>query len=99
MADLEEMGLLSQPHPSAGRVPTDKAFRYYVDSILNVRDLTQKQRERIKRSYHPSKANITDTLKETGKDYTYQPSHASCWYPAQSPSLVKTAAELTVCGH
>jgi len=65
MADLEELGLLSQPHPSAGRVPTDKAFRYYVDSILNVRDLTQRQRERIKRSYHPSKADITDTLKET----------------------------------
>ncbi|HXH27420.1 MAG TPA: heat-inducible transcriptional repressor HrcA [Candidatus Polarisedimenticolia bacterium] len=36
MADLEEMGLLSQPHTSAGRVPTDKGYRYYVDSLLKV---------------------------------------------------------------
>ncbi len=33
MADLEEMGYLAQPHTSAGRVPTDKAYRYYVDSF------------------------------------------------------------------
>jgi heat-inducible transcriptional repressor len=33
MADLEEMGYLSQPHASAGRVPTDKAYRFYVDSF------------------------------------------------------------------
>ncbi|HXH84191.1 MAG TPA: heat-inducible transcriptional repressor HrcA [Candidatus Tectomicrobia bacterium] len=33
MADLEEMGYLVQPHPSAGRVPTDKAYRFYVDSF------------------------------------------------------------------
>ena len=34
MSDLEEMGFLSHPHTSAGRVPTDKAYRFYVDSIL-----------------------------------------------------------------
>jgi heat-inducible transcriptional repressor len=33
MADLEEMGLLSQPHTSAGRVPTERGYRYYVDSL------------------------------------------------------------------
>ena len=33
MADLEEMGFLSQPHTSAGRVPTDKGYRFYVDSL------------------------------------------------------------------
>lgn len=34
MADLEEMGYLSQPHTSAGRVPTDKGYRFYVDSLM-----------------------------------------------------------------
>ena len=34
MAELEEAGLLEQPHTSAGRVPTDKGYRYYVDNIL-----------------------------------------------------------------
>ncbi len=33
MADLEEMGYLAQPHTSAGRVPTDKAYRFYVDHL------------------------------------------------------------------
>jgi heat-inducible transcriptional repressor len=33
MADLEEMGYLAQPHTSAGRVPTDKAYRYYVEAL------------------------------------------------------------------
>jgi heat-inducible transcriptional repressor len=33
MADLDEMGYLTQPHPSAGRVPTDKAYRFYVESF------------------------------------------------------------------
>jgi heat-inducible transcriptional repressor len=38
MADLEEMGLLQQPHTSAGRIPTDRAYRLYVDSLeLNPR--------------------------------------------------------------
>lgn len=33
MSDLEEMGFLVQPHASAGRIPTDKAYRYYVDDL------------------------------------------------------------------
>src|SRR2546423_5079873 len=34
MSDLEESGFVEQPHTSAGRVPTDKSYRYYVDNIL-----------------------------------------------------------------
>jgi heat-inducible transcriptional repressor len=34
MADLEELGFVSSPHTSAGRVPTDKAYRFFVDSLL-----------------------------------------------------------------
>ncbi len=34
MADLEDLGLLAQPHTSAGRVPTDRGYRYYVDALL-----------------------------------------------------------------
>lgn len=37
MADLEELGYLESPHTSAGRVPTDKAYRFYVDRILSSR--------------------------------------------------------------
>lgn len=37
MSDLEELGFLSKPHSSAGRVPSDKAYRLYVDSILSLK--------------------------------------------------------------
>ncbi len=44
MADLEEMGLLCSPHTSAGRIPTEKGFQYYIDSLLQVRDLSAKEK-------------------------------------------------------
>ncbi|MBI4620684.1 MAG: heat-inducible transcription repressor HrcA [Desulfobacterales bacterium] len=65
MADLEEMGLLSQPHTSAGRIPTDEGLRYYVDSILKVRKLTKQEKETIKSRYRPLNLEITDVMKET----------------------------------
>src|SRR5438128_5575291 len=34
MSELDEMGLLQQPHTSAGRIPTDRGYRYYVDNIV-----------------------------------------------------------------
>jgi len=40
MAELEEAGLVEQPHTSAGRVPTDKGYRYYVDHMLNEAQLS-----------------------------------------------------------
>ena len=39
MSDLEEMDLITQPHTSAGRIPTDKGYRLYVDRMLNERQL------------------------------------------------------------
>jgi len=39
IADLEELGFLEQPHTSAGRVPSDKGYRFYVDHILEQTDL------------------------------------------------------------
>jgi heat-inducible transcriptional repressor len=49
MVDLEEMGFLSQPHTSAGRVPTDKAYRFYVDAILNMRRLNPEEKDHIEK--------------------------------------------------
>ena len=37
MAKLEEMGYLTQPHTSAGRIPTDKGYRLYVNSIVDTK--------------------------------------------------------------
>jgi heat-inducible transcriptional repressor len=51
MADLEEMGLLEQPHTSAGRVPTDTGLRFFIDSLLKVRSLSPKEKEEIRERY------------------------------------------------
>ena len=45
MADLEEAGLLTQPHTSAGRVPTDQGYRYWVDRLMEREELAPKERE------------------------------------------------------
>ncbi|MBI3251742.1 MAG: heat-inducible transcriptional repressor HrcA [Candidatus Omnitrophica bacterium] len=45
MADLEEEGLLAQPHTSAGRVPTDRGYRYWVDSLMEPEELSAKDRD------------------------------------------------------
>ncbi len=49
MADLEEMGYLKQPHPSAGRVPTDKGYRLYVDVMLDRKEIAPRDREVVDR--------------------------------------------------
>ena len=38
MSDLEEMGYIIQPHTSAGRIPSDKGYRFYVDQIMQEQD-------------------------------------------------------------
>ena len=47
MSDLEELGYLAQPHTSAGRVPSNKAYRLYVDHLMKNVKLTPDERERI----------------------------------------------------
>ncbi|EET60190.1 heat-inducible transcription repressor HrcA [Marvinbryantia formatexigens DSM 14469] len=50
MADLEEMGLIIQPHTSAGRIPSDKGYRVYVDYLMEQKEQDVKeQRERLSR--------------------------------------------------
>ncbi len=47
MSDLEELGYLDQPHTSAGRIPSDKAYRLYVDHLMKVGKLSNDERERM----------------------------------------------------
>jgi heat-inducible transcriptional repressor len=63
MADLEEMGFLTQPHTSAGRIPTDHAFRYYVDTILEVRKLRQSEQDRIYTGLQEGEMDVNEIMK------------------------------------
>jgi heat-inducible transcriptional repressor len=53
MADLEELGYLRQPHKSAGRVPTDKAYRFYVDYLLDRHELSLRDRSFVDLELRP----------------------------------------------
>jgi heat-inducible transcriptional repressor len=67
MADLEEMGYIASPHTSAGRVPTGKGYRFYVDSLLRVRELTSREQESIRQQYRLRGLRLEELLREAGK--------------------------------
>jgi heat-inducible transcriptional repressor len=67
MSDLEESGYVAQPHTSAGRVPTDKGYRLYVDSLMDRTPLSREEVERIEQRVGPSAAEVDDLLREAGK--------------------------------
>ncbi|MBV8519170.1 MAG: heat-inducible transcription repressor HrcA [Acidobacteria bacterium] len=47
MADLEDLGYLAQPHTSAGRVPTDRGYRFFINHLMKSRSLSAREREVI----------------------------------------------------
>ncbi len=54
MADLEEMGFVASPHTSAGRVPTPRGYRFFVDTLLTVRPLAQVEVSQLETHLAPS---------------------------------------------
>ena len=66
MSDLEEMGYLAQPHVSAGRVPTPNGLRFYVDSILELDELDERDKEMIRSQLAGYQLNdLNDVFKAT----------------------------------
>lgn len=65
MADLEEDGYIQQLHTSSGRVPTDKGYRYYVDFLMSVQELTQSERARLDEDLSEKLNNADAILKQT----------------------------------
>lgn len=51
MSDLEEMGYITSPHTSAGRVPTQRGYRFFVDTLLTVQPMGKPEIERIKHEF------------------------------------------------
>jgi len=67
MSELEALGLLYQPHTSAGRIPTEKGFRIYVDSILNVHELSDQEQNEIRYFYSIHEIEGTELFRETSR--------------------------------
>lgn len=79
MADLEDMGLLEQPHTSAGRVPTETGLRFFLDSLLKVRSLSPREKEEIRQRYAGEVGDVTnvdEVLLRTSKTLSEITRHA-----------------------
>ncbi len=64
MADLEEIGLLYQPHISAGRIPTPEGFRYYLSEIMETKALPRGEKNMISRHMARAMGDVKETLRE-----------------------------------
>jgi heat-inducible transcriptional repressor len=53
MADLEELGFIASPHTSAGRIPTPRGYRFFVDTLLKVRPLDQVEIDQLEGQLQP----------------------------------------------
>jgi len=64
MGDLEEMGLLEQPHTSAGRVPSQLGYRYYVDSLMKKYCMTVEEIDHMRNSMELKVRELKDVVRQ-----------------------------------
>ncbi|MEG1584720.1 MAG: heat-inducible transcriptional repressor HrcA [Anaerovorax sp.] len=67
MSDLEEMGFLTHPHTSAGRVPSDKAYRLYVNDLMKKRELTDTEKKNISDQLYHNVSELESTMQHAAK--------------------------------
>lgn len=90
MSDLEEMGFLTHPHTSAGRVPSDKAYRLYVNSLMEKHELTPTEKNVIAEKLRANVNEFDKTIQHAAKilsEITNLTSFAMT--PAQSEDKIK----------
>lgn len=67
MADLEELGYLIQPHTSSGRIPSEKGYKLYVDSLMSTCELNDIEKHLIEESINQNMNYMKDLIHETSK--------------------------------
>lgn len=67
MADLEELGFLEQPHTSAGRIPSQRAYRYYVDRLMKVVKLNNVEAENIKSYFKDKMSEVGEVIEKAAQ--------------------------------
>jgi heat-inducible transcriptional repressor len=76
LADLEEMGYLEKPHTSAGRIPTDLGYRFFVDQMLQLKDPPPRERELIQAGLSHS-SDVEERLSDAGRVLHQLSQHAT----------------------
>lgn len=67
LAILEELGYLTQPHTSAGRIPTKEAYKLYVDRLMPKRKLSKSELDIVKKYFNKKLSDIDEIVKSTAK--------------------------------
>ena len=67
MSDLEELGFLEQPHTSAGRMPTDRGYRYYVNNLHGVAALSPEESTLIAQHYGAYHGEVDEVMTATSR--------------------------------
>jgi len=88
MADLEEGGYLEQPHTSAGRIPSERGYRYYVDALMSLQKLTEKEIERIYLELETHQQQIEALVHQTARMLVQM---------TQYPSLILSSPNENAC--
>ncbi len=77
MADLEELGFLVQPHTSAGRIPSQIAYRFYVDRLMEVAKLNTAEANKIKSYFTERMAEVEQVIEKAAKALSDTTHHIS----------------------
>lgn len=67
LVDLERKGYLTHPHTSAGRIPVDQGYRFYVDRLMQARALSLKEKREIEQEYERAKDEVEILMRHTAK--------------------------------
>ncbi len=67
LADLTDAGYLAQPHTSAGRVPTERGFRVFVDALIQMREVTTEDRDAVLERMRELRPGVDDLVREAGR--------------------------------
>ncbi len=99
MANLEEMGYLEQPHTSAGRIPSSKGYRLYVDNIMKEKNLTIKEKENIDAILQSDIAKFENLIKEASNILSRLTNYASIAMGPDMESCTVEEIKLVKLGH
>jgi heat-inducible transcriptional repressor len=88
MADLEDLGFVASPHTSAGRVPTDKGYRFFVDTLLKLKPLHHEEIEDIERRLGSDSANNGRSLVQTVSQMLSSVTHMAGLVTLPNPNYI-----------
>ncbi|MBE0466145.1 MAG: heat-inducible transcription repressor HrcA [Candidatus Desulforudis sp.] len=77
MADLDELGYLEQPYTSAGRIPSQQGYRYYVDHLMQPETPVEEEKQLIRANYQAKAKSISEVIERTGQLISQLTSYAA----------------------